>query len=86
MKEYRPRLADEASTLDQEADKKFVDTREANSQVDRYTILTVMLASGLFFGGLATHFTSARVQIGVLLFGLFLFLASVTILIGTPVA
>ena len=86
MKEYRPRLADEASALDQEAGRKFAQTCEANSNVDKYTLFTVMLASVLFFGGLATHFNSARVRIGVLLFGLFLLLATIAILITMPVA
>jgi hypothetical protein len=86
MKEYRPRLADEANALNHQADTKFGQVREANSNVDRYTMLTVMFASVLFFGGLATHFVSAHIRVGVLLFGLLLFLATVGILIGLPAA
>ncbi len=86
MKEYHPRLADEAKELNQQANTKFTQVCEANSNVDRYTMLTVMIASILFFGGLATHFTSVRVRVGVLVFGLLMFLATVTILIGMPVA
>jgi hypothetical protein len=86
MKEYRPRLAEEANALSQEAGRKFDLAREANSNVDRYTMLTVMFASVLFLGGLATHFVSARIRGGVLLFGLFLFMATAGVLIAMPVA
>jgi hypothetical protein len=86
MKEYRPRLAEEANALDQEADRKFSQAREANKHVDRYTMLTIMLTSVLFFAGLATHFTSAPMQGGVLLLGLLLFLGTLIVLIGLPVA
>lgn len=86
MKEYRPRLAEEAKALDQEANKKFDQARAANRNVDLYTMVTIMLASVLFFAGLATHFTSARVQGGVLLLGLLLFLGAVAVLISLPVA
>jgi hypothetical protein len=48
--------------------------------------LAVMFAFVLFLGGLATHFVSARIRVGVLFFGLLLFLATVGILIGLPVA
>ncbi len=86
MKEYRPRLAEEAKALDQEANRNFDQAREANRNVDLYTMVTIMLASVLFFAGLATHFTSARLQGGVLLLGLLLFLGVVTVLISLPVA
>ena len=86
MKEYRPRLADEAKALDQEANRKFDRARDANRNVDLYTMVTIMLASVLFFAGLATHFTSARVPGGVLLLGLLLFLGAVAVLISLPVA
>jgi hypothetical protein len=86
MKEYRPHLAEEANALDQEADRKFSQAREANTHVDRYTMVTIMLASVLFFAGLATHFTSAHVQGGILLLGLFLFLGTLIVLMGLPVA
>jgi hypothetical protein len=84
MKEYRPKLADEAKVLNQQADTKFGQVREANSNVDRYTMLTVMFASVLFFGGLATHFTSVRVRVGDLMFGFLVFLLTVAILIAMP--
>jgi hypothetical protein len=86
MQEYRPRLAEEANALDQEADRKFSQAREANKHVDRYTMVTIMLASVLCFAGLATHFTAARMQGGVLLLGLLLFLDTFIVLIAFPVA
>jgi hypothetical protein len=86
MKEYRPRLAEEAKALDQEADRKFAAAREANRNVDLYTMVTIMLASVLFFAGLATHFSSRRVQVGVLLLGLVVFLSAVIVLISLPSA
>jgi hypothetical protein len=86
MKEYRPRLAEEANALDQEANRKFSQAREANTHVDRYTMVTIMLASVLFFAGLATHFASARMQGAVLLLGLLLFLGTLIVLIAFPVA
>ena len=86
MKEYRPRLAEEAKTLDQEANRKFDQAREANRNVDLYTMVTIMLASVLFFAGLANHFASPRVQYGVWLLGFLLFLGSATVLINLPMA
>ena len=86
MKEYRPRLAEEAKALDQEANRKFDQAREANRNVDLYTMVTIMLASVLLFAGLASHFNSARVQSGVLLLGLLLFVGAVTVLINLRVA
>jgi hypothetical protein len=44
------------------------------------------LAAVLFFAGLATHFTAARMQGGVLLLGLLLFLGTLKVLIAFPVA
>jgi uncharacterized membrane protein YgdD (TMEM256/DUF423 family) len=86
MKEYRPRLAEEANALDQEAARKFSQAREANKHVDRYTMVTIMLASVLFIAGLATHFTSARIQGGVLLLGILLFLGTLIVLRRLPAA
>ena len=86
MKEYRPSLAEEAKALDQEANNKFDQAREANRNVDVYTMVTIMLASVLFFAGLANHFASPRVQHGVLLLGFLLFLGSVTVLTTLPMA
>ncbi len=86
MKEYRPSLAEEAKALDQEANNKFDQAREANRNVDVYTMVTIILASVLFFAGLANHFASPRVQHGVLLLGFLLFLGSVTVLTTLPMA
>ena len=66
--------------------RKFSQAREANTHVDRYTMVTIMLASVLFFAGLATHFTSARVQGGIRLLGILLFLGTLIVLTGFPVA
>jgi hypothetical protein len=85
MKEYQPRLAEEAEALNQQADKKFDLAREASRNADNYTLLTVMLALVLFFAGLTTHFSSPRVQRGVLLLGALQFLAALLTLIKLPV-
>lgn len=86
MKEYRPKLAEEADALSHEADRKFTQARKANSQVDRYVLLTVMLSSVLFFSGLATHFISPRIQVAALFFATVLFLVAVFVILGTPTA
>ncbi len=85
MKEYRPKLAEEANGLDQEADRRSAQARKASSNVDRYTMLTIMLASVLLFAGLATHFTLKRARLGVLLLGFLLFLVTLVMLIRMPV-
>jgi hypothetical protein len=64
----------------------FAQARRASSNVDRYTMLTIMLASVLFFAGLATHFTLNQARFGVLLLGFLLFLATIAMLIKMPVS
>jgi hypothetical protein len=49
-------------------------------------MVTIMLASVLFIAGLATHFTSARIQGGVLLLGILLFLGTLIVLRRLPAA
>ena len=86
MREYRPRLVEEADALSQEADRKFTQVRDANNKVDEYVLLTVMLSSVLFFSGLATHFISVRIQAAALLFATVLFLVAVIVLLRMPIA
>jgi len=86
MKEYRPRLAEEADALSRDADQKFSQARDASARVDEYILLTVMLSLVLFFCGLATHFTSARIQAATLVFATVLFLVAVFVLLGMPTA
>jgi hypothetical protein len=84
MKEYQPRLAEEAQELNQKADKKFGLASEASRNADDYTLLTVMLTLVLFFAGLTPHFTSLLVQRGVLVLGILQFLAALIILMKLP--
>jgi hypothetical protein len=86
LPEYRPRLAQEANALDQEADRKSGQAREANRNVERYTMVTILLASALFAAGLAPRFTSPLVRAGVLALGFLLFLRTLVTLAGLPLA
>ncbi|MBP1742707.1 MAG: hypothetical protein H6Q48_5000 [Deltaproteobacteria bacterium] len=86
MKEYRPKLVEEAAALNRQADRKFTQAREANSKVDKYVLLTVMISSVLFFSGLATHFISPRIQVAALFFAAALFFVAIFILLRMPTA
>jgi hypothetical protein len=78
MSEYQVSKAQEAMQLETDAEAKFAEGTAANETSDNYILNTVILASVLFLGGIASKFKamSARwviivFSLGILAFGLF---------------
>lgn len=78
MPEYKVSLAEEAASLENQAADKFEIGQEANQISDDYILNTVILASVLFLGGIASRFKAmaARwviiaISLGILVYGLF---------------
>ena len=65
MPEYRLSLADQALEARKLAAFRHDTAIEAKQQSDQYMLLTVLLASVLFFGGIAPHFISSHAKIAV---------------------
>ncbi len=78
MPEYQISKAQEADQLEAEAEAEFAKGTEANQTSDEYILNTVILASVLFLGGIASKFKamSARwviivFSLAILVFGLY---------------
>ena len=78
MPEYQVSKAQEADQLELDAEAKFAEGTAANQTSDDYILNTVILASVLFLGGIASRFKamSARwviivISLAILAFGLF---------------
>lgn len=84
MDEYVLADQEKADELDVEASELFQEAREANQRADNYILTTVLFASVLFFGGVATKFQSVRVKVVTLAFGALVFLGAVGLLISQP--
>lgn len=70
MSEYVVASRSEASALEQEARQTFEQGQAANQQADDYVLTTVILASVLFFVGIASGFDWLPVQATVIAIGL----------------
>ena len=62
MEEYRIAETADALELQETADRRAQQARDANQRGDNYTLLTVLFASVLFFAGISTKFEGRRVQ------------------------
>jgi hypothetical protein len=78
LPEYQVSLAEESADLEKQAEEMFSHGEEANQISDQYVLNTVVLASVLFLGGIASRFKamSARwviivISLAILAFGLF---------------
>lgn len=65
MAEYVVNSMNEADALQQEAGDTFAEGQAANEQADKYVFTAVILASVLFFAGIASGFDWIPVQIAV---------------------
>lgn len=84
MPEYRiPQLA-EKEAADARADAKFAEALEFNQRGDNYTLLTVALASVLFFAAISGRVHSRRSQWFLLGLGIALFILIVSLLLVYP--
>jgi hypothetical protein len=73
MPEYRVADLELADQLEAEATLKFKDAGDANQQSDDYVLNTVILASVLFFAGLANRFNSTPAKLVILLAAILMF-------------
>ncbi|MCF6153646.1 MAG: hypothetical protein E3K36_00015 [Candidatus Brocadia sp.] len=63
MQEYSLEPEQDAKRLSEETAQKFEEARQANQNSDNYIMLTLFLASVMFFGGISTQFESPRCRI-----------------------
>lgn len=70
MPEYKLSLAEEADRLVAEAEAKFAQGTEANQTSDNYILNTVILASVLFLGGIASKFKAMSARWVIIVFSL----------------
>jgi len=90
MPEYIQRVLDPSRTevhrLEEDAEHQLGVANAANQTFDRYVLFTVLLASVLFFTGIAGKFDPGKARAGLLVFAAVV-LASVAVLLWmTPVA
>jgi hypothetical protein len=82
---YKPRLLDEARAAETESQQIWQQAGEAGRTSRNYVLLTVLLASALFFGGIASKFDSPWVRRTVIGLGLALLLFAAARLLLLPV-
>jgi hypothetical protein len=70
MPEYQLSLAEEADRLVLEAEAKFAEGTIANLTSDKYVLNTVILASVLFLGGIASKFKAMSARWVIIIFSL----------------
>lgn len=85
MVEYTLTSMSEASALEQEAARTFEQGQAANEQADAYVLTTVILASVLFFVGIASGFDWLPVQISVTVIGFTLLVWGLSNLAAYPI-
>ena len=78
MPEYSVALAEEAENLEKQAGETYASGQEANEIGDKYILNTVILASVLFLGGIASRFKAMAARwviiiasLAILVFGLY---------------
>ena len=69
MPEYKVSSLVESDALEEEAAQTFEQGQVANERADAYVLKAVLLASVLFFAGIASGFDWIPVQIGVIVVG-----------------
>jgi hypothetical protein len=85
MPQYRLAAEQETQELAALADLRGQQARDANQQGDDYVLLTVLFASVLFFSGISTKLTSARLQTVMLSFATVVLLTGVALELTFPI-
>ncbi len=85
MPEYRLAEDSVASFHATESTLRTAEAREVDRHSDVYVLLTVFFASVLFFGGIATKFSSPPARKGILAVGTLVFLVAVGTLLTLPI-
>jgi hypothetical protein len=82
--QYRSAAAEEAEQLETEADREAEDARRANDISDRYVLVTIMLASVLFFAGIGSKMDTFKARMVMLGVGGTLLVVSTVIVLSFP--
>ena len=85
MEEYKNANREKSEELEEKAQGKVDEAKNAIHNSDFYILLTVLFASVLFFAGICTKFKTPGVRIAVLMFGTVFFIASLVVLLTQPV-
>jgi hypothetical protein len=85
MEEYRSEAKLEATRLSQAADLQLVDAREANQISDNYLLVTILLATVLFFAGISSKMDTLRARLLLLGMAIVLVAVSAGVLFSFPV-
>jgi hypothetical protein len=83
--DYELAAAAEAERLEQLAEQRAQDARDANQRSDNYVLMTVLFAVVLFFVGVGTRFESVQVRIGLLSLAIVGMASGIAILSTFPV-
>lgn len=75
MEEYKRTFAEQAEQMEQLAQSKRDEAQQANQNSDNYVLFTVIYASIIFLGSIATKFSSERVNQICVMIGAVLFVA-----------
>ncbi len=86
MEEYQVASRQEAVELEEEASVLFAEGEQANQTSDDYAFSTVLLATVLFFAGIATRFEWQPIRWVLLAIGIGLLVFGVYTLLSLPVA
>ena len=85
MPEYKISLAEKANQLELEAEETFAKGTEANQISDKYILTTVILASVLFLGGIATRFKAMSARWVIIIFSLAILTYGIANIISYPI-
>jgi crotonobetainyl-CoA:carnitine CoA-transferase CaiB-like acyl-CoA transferase len=85
MPEYHLAAADEAAGQRQLAQGKTEEAKDATHHADNYILLTVLFASSLFFGGLASIFDTRLVKLFSLIMGIALLIITAGLMVTFPI-
>lgn len=85
MPEYQLAKALEADSLQKQAEDTFAVGQAANQTSDNYILNTVVLASVLFLGGIATRFKAMAARWVIILFSLAILIYGLTNLFSYPI-
>jgi hypothetical protein len=85
MPEYSLAARQQSQQLHELAEQKGAEARNANQTGDNYILLTVLLASVLFFGGLAGKLDSRIIRVTFLVLGAGVLLAAIGVMLTYPV-
>ena len=86
MEEYQVASMQEAEELEEQASALFIEGEQANQTSDDYAFSTVVLATVLFFAGIATRFEWQPIRWMLLAIGIGLLIFGVYNLLSLPIA